>query len=313
MKILIPDDAPFQLQPMEGVEVVPYDPGSLFTDDQLDADAAVVWGLAAPNLAQLAAAPALRWVQTLAAGPDGVLAAGFGPEVAITSGRGFHDRTVTEHALALTLAGLRQIPQALAAQREHRWAGAELGGFRPLHTAHEVTTLIGSKVLIWGFGSIGQSMAPLFRALGAEVRGVARTPGERAGFEVIAERDLLAALSRTDVLVMVLPTSEETHHALNAERLSALPSRAWVVNVGRGTTIDETALVAALRAGRLGGAALDVTEVEPLPADSPLWEAPNVIITPHSAGGRPVGAGELVTRNLHAYLAGRPLENLIQR
>lgn len=154
-------------------------------------------------------------------------------------------------------------------------------------------------------------MAPLFQALGASVRGVARTAGVRSGFEVLAEADLLTALPETDVLVMVLPTSESTRHALNAERLAALPARAWVVNVGRGSTIDEVALVDALASGRLGGAALDVTEVEPLPADSPLWDAPNVIITPHAAGGRPIGAGELVTRNIRAFLAGEPMENLI--
>lgn len=147
MRTLIPDDAPFVLAPIAGVDVISYQAQTLLSEDQRAADAAVVWGFGSPNLAQLAASPSLSWIQTLTAGPDAVLAAGFGPQVAITSGRGFHDRTVTEHALALALSGLRQIPLALAAQREHRWAG-ELGGFRPLHTTEEVSTLIGSNVLI---------------------------------------------------------------------------------------------------------------------------------------------------------------------
>jgi phosphoglycerate dehydrogenase-like enzyme len=312
MKLLVPTDAPFALDPPDGVELATYEPWQLIPDVHLDAEAAVVWGSRSRNLAQLAAAPNLRWIQTLAAGPDGVLAAGFPDRVLITSGRGFHDRPVTEHALALILAGLRLIPPCLAAQREHRWAG-EFGGFRPLKSPDRLTSLIDARVLIWGFGSIGQRLAPLLAALGARVRGVAHTAGERAGFEVLDEAGLAAALPETDLLVMVLPQAPDTRHALNAERLGLLPRTSWVVNVGRGSTVDEAALVEALTAGRIGGAALDVTEAEPLPQDSPLWDAPNLILTPHLAGGRPLGAGEVISQNLAAFLAGEPLQNEVRR
>src|SRR3712207_7993275 len=131
--------------------------------------------------------PRLRWVQTLAAGPDVVLGAGFPDDVVVTSGVGLHDRPVTERALALVLALLHRLPEAIAAQAEHRWAD-ELGGLQPLHPDGRVTTLLGARVLVWGFGNIGQNLAPLLQALGAQVRGVGRSPGERAGFPRSEER-----------------------------------------------------------------------------------------------------------------------------
>jgi phosphoglycerate dehydrogenase-like enzyme len=176
-----------------------------------------------------------------------------------------------------------------------------------------VTTLLGARVLIWGFGAIGQTIAPLLDQLGAQVRGVARSSGERSGFAVIAEDDLPQELGRTDVLLMILPSTPATAQALDAERLAALPAHAYVVNVGRGSTVDESALVAALSDGRIAGAALDVTSTEPLQPDSPLWDAPNLVLTPHAAGGRPVGADELISANLAALLAGRDLRNVVQR
>jgi phosphoglycerate dehydrogenase-like enzyme len=112
---------------------------------------------------------------------------------------------------------------------------------------------------------------------------------------------------------MILPATPATTRALDAGRLAALPRHALVVNVGRGSTVDEPALVAALTERRIAGAALDVTEVEPLPVDSPLWDAPGLLVTPHAAGGRPVGADELVAANLAALLAGRELRNVVAR
>ena len=313
MKVLLPDSVPLDPALPEGVEAVRYDAGAPVPDEHLDAEVLVVWGNAAADLRAVAGRmPRLRWIQTLAAGPDVVLGAGFPDDVLVTSGVGLHDRPVTEHALALVLALLRRLPAAIAAQAEHRWA-EELGGLQPLHPEGAVTTLLDARVLVWGFGNIGQNLAPLLQALGAQVRGVGRSAGERSGFPVVAEDRLEAELGQTDVLVMILPATEATTHALDAARLAALPRHALVVNVGRGTTVDETDLVAALTEGRIAGAALDVTEVEPLPADSPVWDAPNLLLTPHAAGGRPVGADGLVAANLEALLAGRELRNVVQR
>ena len=273
----------------------------------------MVWGSSRADLAAVAdRMPNLRWVQTLAAGPDSVLAAGFPDDVVITSGSGLHNRTVTEHALALVLALVRRLPASAAAQAEHRWAD-ELGGVQPLRPAGAVTTLLDARVLIWGFGAIGQSLAAVLQQLGAHVRGVARSAGERAGFPVVARSDLDGELAHTDVLVMILPMSPDTAGALDAARLAALPAHAYVVNVGRGATVDESALVAALTDGGIAGAAVDVTEVEPLPAGSPLWDAPNLVLTPHAAGGRPVEPETLVAHNLAALRAGERLRNVVDR
>jgi len=311
MKILLPSSVPLAPSLPQDVSAVVYDAAAPVPEEHLDAEALVVWGNRREDLVAVAGRmPNLRWVQTLAAGPDAVLSAGFAPGVVVTSGVGLHDATVTEHALALTLALLRRLPQAAAAQAQHRWAD-EIGGIQPLRPDGAVTSLIGARVLVWGFGNIGRNLAPLLRGLGAEVRGVARTAGRRDGFDVVAEEDLNAELARTDVLIMILPATPQTERALDADRLAALPPHAFVVNVGRGSTVDEDALADALTSGGIAGAAVDVTAVEPLPADSALWDLPNLLITPHAAGGRPVGADELVAENLAALRAGEQLRNVV--
>lgn len=312
MKILLPDSLPLNPSLPDGVTAVAYDARAEIPAEHLDAEVLVVW---ANRLSRLrASAPAmrsLRWVQALTAGTD-YLDDMFDPGVVITSGVGLHDQTVTEHALALTLALLRRLPEAAEAQAEHRWR-FDIGGNQLLRPKDRVTTLIGARVLIWGFGSIGKHLAPILTALGAHVRGVARSPGSRAGFEVIAPEGVLAALADTDVLIVLLPATPATVGAVGRTEIDALPDHAFVVNVGRGATVDQDELIAALGERRLAGAALDVTVPEPLPADSLLWDAPNIIITPHAAGGRPVGADELISHNLAAFLAGTELRNRIER
>ena len=244
----------------------------------------------------------LRWIQTLAAGPDNVLAVGFPDSVAITSGRHFHDRTVAEHAVALALGCARSLPAAVRAADRHEWE-PNLGGPHPVHDPERLTTLLDARALVWGFGAIGQTTARLLTAFGASVRGVARTAGQRAGYEVVAEADIESVLPETDLLIMVLPSTLQTAGALSRSRLALLPRRAVVVNVGRGTTVDQVALEAALRAGAISGAGLDVTDPEPLPAESTFWDAPNLLLTPHAAGGRVVGAVERILANAAAVEA----------
>ncbi|WP_028922691.1 NAD(P)-dependent oxidoreductase [Pseudonocardia acaciae] len=313
MKLLYPTNVDGLPEAPADVTVVGYDPRLPIPAEHHDAEVLVSWGSTTELMREAAdRLTKLRWVQGLAAGPDEVLAAGFAPDVAITSGRSLHDDTVAEHALALILAGLRGLHLLVAAQPEHRWR-ADLGGPRVERADGRLETLHGANVLIWGFGAIAETLAPLLTALGATVTGVARRAGERAGYPVRAAADLPALLPGTDVLVMILPHAPDTANALSAELLALLPARSWLVNVGRGSTVDEDALVDTLRAGRIAGAALDVFRTEPLPADSPLWTLPNVIITPHTAGGRPRGAAALVTENLAAFLAGRPLRNAVDR
>lgn len=313
MKLLLSSLVEEEPRLPQGVQIVRYRNNRPIPDEHVDAGIFVDWGNGAPMLADTARRlTRLHWVQTLSAGPDLVLRAGFGADVAITGGVGLHDQPVSEHALALILALVRELPQAAAAQERHEWSRA-LGGPRPLRPEGRVTTLLGARVVIWGFGSIGVTLAGLLAALGATVTGVARSAGERGGYPVVAEDGLEDVLAPADLLVMVLPSAPETDGALGAEQLALLPAHAMVVNVGRGSTVDEIALVGALESGRLAGAALDVTATEPLPADSPLWDAPNLILTPHAAGGRPVGAAALIEDNVRRLLVGEPLRNVVSR
>ena len=300
-----------------GHDVVLFDETAPVPVEHRDAEGLVLWGGGGSGSAEvLADMPGyltrLRWIQTLAAGPDNVLAAGFPDSVAITSGRHFHDRTVAEHAAALALGCVRSLPTAVRAADRHEWEPT-LGGAHPIHDPDRLTTLLRARVLVWGFGAIGIATAQLLTAFGANVRGVARSAGRRAGFEVIAVDDVESALPWTDLLVMVLPSTPQTAEALNAERLALLPRRAVVVNVGRGATVDQAALEAALRSGAISAAGLDVTDPEPLPADSTLWDAPNLLLTPHAAGGRVVGAVERIIANAAAVEAtplGEPITGL---
>ncbi|MDO5662106.1 MAG: NAD(P)-dependent oxidoreductase [Brachybacterium sp.] len=300
MKILLPDTMPLDPDLPDGWEAVTIDARAEIPPEHHDAQVLVVWGSSGKHLASAAESlTELRLVQSLAAGVEGILAAGFDEDVVVATGASLHSPTVSEHALALLLALVRRIPDALAAQERREW-DEDLGGLQPLNPPERVTTLLDTRVLIWGFGEIGQTLAPMLRALGADVRGIARSAGERAGFPVLTEDELPGALEDIDVLINILPGGEATQGAINAEVLAALPDRALLINVGRGTTVDQVALREALEAGTLGGAGLDVTDPEPLPADDPLWGAPNLIITPHGAGGRPVGADERIAANLRA-------------
>lgn len=313
MKILLPDTIALDPALPEGWEAVTVDARAEIPAEHHDAAVLVVWGSSRRHLASAAEnLDRLRLVQSLSAGVDGILAAGFAPGVVIAAGAGLHSLTVSEHALALLLSLLRRLPESREAQQRHEWS-TEIGGLQPLHPEGRITTLLGARVLIWGFGQIGQTLAPTLQALGAEVRGAARSAGTRAGFEVIAESEVLDALPEVDVLIDILPATEQTAGAVGREVLAALPDHAILLNVGRGATVDQVALREALEAGTLGSAAIDVTDPEPLPADDPLWDAPRLLITPHAAGGRPVGADERITANLRALIEGQEILHVATR
>jgi phosphoglycerate dehydrogenase-like enzyme len=309
MKVLLPDSVPLDLD-LPGAVV--YEVDRPVPDRHTDAEALVVWGNPPEQTRDCARRlTRLRWVQTLAAGPDAVLAAGFADDVVITSGAGLHDRTVAEHTLMLTLAVARRLHLLVRAQVGHRWA-IEWGGLQPVHEEHNFRTLRDAHVAIWGFGGIAATLAPLLVALGARVTGIARTAGSRHGFPVVTAAELPDVLPTADVLIDILPAAPDTDRAVDAAVLALLPAHAWLINVGRGSTVDEAALLAAIRAGRLAGAALDVFETEPLPPTSGLWDEPNVLISPHAAGGRPLGAADRIRANLDALLSGRPLSHVVQ-
>ncbi|KAI2472739.1 hypothetical protein F4781DRAFT_382732 [Annulohypoxylon bovei var. microspora] len=313
MKLLYPTSLKLDVQSLEGfsTELVPYDVKAPIPADAADADILVTWTNSADNLKDAAKKlTKLRWIQSLAAGPNDVLAAGFAKSVAITTGSGLHDRTVAEHALGLLLTAARRFDQMREFQLQRRWP-QHLGGAQPDRPKDRFTTLRDANVLIWGYGNVAKTLAPHLTAWGATVKGVARSAGVRDGVQVYAEDALPELLPRTDALVMILPGADSTNDVLNSARLALLPAHAWVVNVGRGTSIDEDALADALEKGALGGAALDVFKTEPLPESSRLWAAPNLLVSPHAAGGRPQDAEALIAYNLRRFLAGQGLRNVV--
>ena len=314
MKVLVPKAYKGSLPKIDDAEIVIIDGSQPVADEHLDAEVLVAWGQSNEVLKDSAQRlTRLRLVQAFLAGPDPVVAAGFAPEVPIASGVGLHDGPVAEHALGMILALLRNFPLAVQNAVRHVWAVGHDGAMKLRANDGRITTLDGAKVTIWGYGSIGSTLAPLVRALGADVTGVARTAGERDGVRVVDDSGLADVLAETDVLVMILPNHPSTANAMDAERFAQLKEGAVLVNVGRGSTVDEDALVEALESGRLAGAALDVTATEPLPADSPLWDQPTLLITPHVAGGRPQHADELLAHNIEAVRTGGEVRNLVGR
>jgi len=242
--------------------------------------------------AWLAAAPQLRWVQLDSAGIDAYLGLNTGrpTPVALTNLRDFYGRAVAEAAIAGILAYYRQLPRLLAAQRERKWVKNEV--------EPDIGRLHDASVILLGAGAIGQALAKVLRGFDCDVRFFARRAPE-AAVRTTAELD--AALPTADLVISSLPHTPETIGLLNAERLARFKSSALLVNVGRGSTVDEAALVAALDAGRLLGAVLDVTAIEPLPVTSPLWLHPKVVLTQHTGGRFPGETAAKVTRFLENY------------
>lgn len=314
MKLLYPEFLKLDVKSLEGfsVDLVPYDVKKTIPDEHTDAEILVAWCNTPECLKDGAKRlTKLKWIQSLAAGPNDVLSAGFdSSKIIVTTGSGLHDSTVAEHTLGLLLNAARHFYEMRDYQNQGKWPG-HLGGPQTDRAPGTFRTLSGANVTIWGFGNIGKMLTSYLVPLGANVRGVARSDGVRNGIQVHAEDKLPELLPKTDALVMILPGSESTKNALSAERMKMLPKHAWVVNVGRGISIDESALLSALEKGEIGGAALDVFVEEPLPEGNPLYKAPNLILSPHAAGGRPRNAEELIASNLRRFRAGQELKNVI--
>ena len=271
------------------------------------AHATIVMGW--PREEMLAQAPHLRWFHCMWAGTD-KYADLLPPSVLLTSSAGTNSQSVAEHMLASLLALYRKIPQCRDQQRDHAWV--DVGNMK---------SLSGATVLVAGAGHVGSAFAQLCKALGAACTiGLKRTVGGPVpGFdEVFPMERADQLLPQADVVALVLPHSPETVHFMDEKRLSLLKGDAVLLSAGRGTVLDQKALVRTMTAGKLWGAALDVTDPEPLPADSPLWDVPNLLITPHVAGGIRLeitrrNCIQLALENLRRYQSGEPLQNLVAR
>jgi phosphoglycerate dehydrogenase-like enzyme len=311
-RILIPDSVTWEL-PELPLEVIRFKRSDSL--EGLDAEGLVVWGITSKGLAPLLEMPSLRWVQTFTAGINHVLDLNPSEGILVSNGKGLHDAPTAELAVTLLLSAVRRMHLHRDHQAAKSWDKAFYNQAVNAPST-QLMTLEGANVLILGMGAIGLEIAHRLQPFGASVEGVANTSGDREGFVTHAIEDLDLVLPSADAVIMVLPDTPATQHIMNAERLALLSPRAWVVNVGRGSAIDENALIAALEKHEIGGAALDVTDIEPLPSDSKLWTLENCILTPHIAGGGPnlIGkANALLERNAEKFVAGETLENLVSR
>jgi phosphoglycerate dehydrogenase-like enzyme len=263
---------------------------------------ALVWADAArPDLLPevLAGTTGLRWVQLPFAGIENFTHL-LDTERTWTCGKGVYAPPVAEHALAMALAGLRHL---VGYGRARRWE-APVG-----------RNLIGANVVILGGGEIARELLGLLHPFGVTSTVVRRRPTPVEGATRTVGADWLhEVLPDADVVVLALALTPETEGIIAAPELALMGTDAWIVNVARGRHIVTDDLVAALRAGSIGGAALDVTEPEPLPEPHPLWELPNVLITPHVGNTPEMGVPLLaarVTENVRRFAVGEPLLGLV--
>jgi glyoxylate/hydroxypyruvate reductase len=253
--------------------------------------------------------PRLRWVQATSAGIGGFLDRTHlaGTDLVFTTAAGVHGGPLAEFTLLGLLYFAKDLPLLGRWKRERHWQR---------HTSGQ---LAGRQALVVGLGGIGRQVARLLSATGVQVCGAGR-PGvsyDLPGITGYVDTGALApVLPDIDALILACPLTEQTRHLIGARELALLPRGAVVVNVSRGQVMDEAALIDALASGHLGGACLDVFDTEPLPADSPLWDLDNVIISPHSASTAEA-ENELITDlfcdNLRRWLAGRELRNVYDR
>lgn len=288
--------------------------------DLKDSDVAITWSL---NAEQVKAAPRLRWIHSTAAAVHQLLI----PEIVnsritLTNARSVHGPVVAEHVLALMFALAKRLPTAIRMQQQHQWAQEAMTQEQP-----PLTELRDSTLGIVGVGSIGGEVARGASALGMRVIAVRANPMKgvdwvsasdplRAQHRVYGERDLNRMLKESDFVVISAPVTNATTKIIDGQALAAMKPTAYLINVARGALVDESALVEVLQARKIGGAALDVFEHEPLPPDSPLWDLDNVIITPHQAGISHrlwERQYKLFSENLRRFETGAPLLGLVDK
>jgi phosphoglycerate dehydrogenase-like enzyme len=298
--VLIPTDhLQYAQAAIRGHQLLTYDPGQPFGGDSAAAEVLIPPFLSDAHLVErIIELPKLRLVQLLTVGaeawlgrlPDGVI---------LSTCRGAHSAATAEWVLTVLLAGYRELPSFLADAAHGRWRPRATDG------------LFGKRVLVIGAGDVGREVAARLNACNASVTMV----GRRGGAGVYPVRELPSLLPRHDVVVLIVPLTEETRGMVDASFLAAMPDGAVLVNAARGPIVRTDALLAELANGRLR-AAMDVTDPEPLPPDHPLWTMPNVIITPHIAGsvfGLYQRAYRVAAAQIAAVAGGREPDNVVRR
>lgn len=271
--------------------------------------------------------PCLRWIQAHSAGVDHLVEQPVvhGGQVTLTTTSGMHATNMAEYAFMMMLALGHRLPQMLAHQANATWSDDRFKLFAPQE-------LLGSTVGIVGYGSIGREIARLANSFGMEVLATKRDvfhPADPNGYVIPGTGDpageyfhrlyppeaLPTMLRDCDFVVITVPLVEATRQMFGREAFGAMKRTAYLINVGRGGVVDESALLHALQTDQIAGAAFDVFEAEPLPADSPLWKLPNLIISPHIAGYTTTynqKAAALFAENLRRYVKGEPLLNRVE-
>lgn len=280
-------------------------PGSEVTKEQVQ-NADIIIGNAPAGMIQ--GSQKLKWIQLNSAGTDGYTQQGVLAEgTLLTNATGAYGLAISEHMLASLLYLMKKIHLYSADQKEQIWSDHG-----------QVTSIFGSKTLVVGFGDIGSEFAARMHALGSSVTGIRRNKTEKPDYlDGLYQMDQLAqCLKEADIVATVLPGTKETYHVFDTAAFAQMKPGAFFINVGRGNAVDSLALAEALNSGHLAGAAVDVTEPEPLPAGHPLWTAKNLLITPHISGNYHLQETHeriirIAARNLKHFLSGEPLDNIV--
>lgn len=274
--------------------------------NQMIADADIAWVDMQPNSlvseAVLAAGPNLKWLSTIYAGLDAFPLDFLRDRgVTMTNGVGINAIAVAEYAVLGVLAAAKRFDEVVRMADRHEWSLEAPGRVE----------LADTRALIVGMGAIGKLIAERLRAFGVEVVGVTRSGRDGS----LTPDQWKPRLGEFDWVVLAAPSTGETRALLGGDEFAAMKSSAWLINIARGDMIDQDALIAALKAGTIAGAFLDPTDPEPLPADHPLWDAPNTMITMHLSGRSQTKmfqrAAALFVENLNAFVEGRPMQNVV--
>ncbi|MBW4690928.1 MAG: D-2-hydroxyacid dehydrogenase [Lyngbya sp. HA4199-MV5] len=316
MKLLLPTEFTSELEPKlahldPDLQLVWVNTQGEFKGDPGDAEVYLNWFYLKPDLLHrvLAAAPNLRWHQTLSAGVNHILTPTYlQRDITLTNGAGTFAIPIAEFVLTYILFHAKNISFLLSLQANHKWKKS---------IQLPTQEVFGKSLLIIGAGSIGQEIAKRASAFGLRVWGSRRHPQPTPGFErVVGLDEWRSLLPEADYIVLATPLTPETRNLIDESALRAMRSTAYLINIARGAVVDEAALLTALREGWIAGAGLDTFHTEPLPPESPFWSLPNVFVTPHCSGFSPrivERAIALFLDNLNRYRTGQPLRNVVDK
>ncbi|MDF5738513.1 MULTISPECIES: D-2-hydroxyacid dehydrogenase [unclassified Nostoc] len=312
VKLILPIELAAEIEPhlSADTQFVQVDSDGNFDGDASDAEIYLNGFKLKPTTLHkvLGAAPGLRWQQTPSAGVNHILTPIFlQHDIILTNAAGVHAIPISEFVLTLILYHAKQLRQLQADHDQRIWEKSWL----------VLPELANSTVLIVGTGNIGQAIASRAKAFGARVWGGRRHPESLPNFDKIVGTDEWhALLPEVDYIIVATPLTPETKGLIDETVLRSLPSHAYLINVGRGAVVDESALTKALTEGWIAGAGLDTVSIEPLPPESPLWSLPNLFITPHTSAISPALKGRIAALfldNLERYRAGQPLRNVVNK